>query len=363
MKKSSVSPRLGGLKDRLATAGHFAAYIAVRIFVCLLQALTIEACHRLASGLAWLATDVLRFREDVIDDNLRHAYPEMMPQARREMARQMWEHLFLMLAEIAHFPRKVHDTNWRDYIQFKNEAWMMRELFRNRPRVFVSGHYGNFELAGYTLGLFGFATFTVARPLDNPYLDRFINHFRALKGQYILPKQGSAAEADVLLAGHGTLGVLADQHAGPKGCWVNFFGRPASTHKAIAVFALTNDAPLMVGYARRVSKMAGVCPDFALAAKQGTVRSMVGTDPFACAFLSSKKKNSAIGQPLQYEMAMETLLEPATMPDSLKNVTALTQWYSDVLEQVVRVAPEQYWWVHRRWRDNRPQRRTIKQAA
>ncbi len=54
---------------------------------------------------------------------------------------------------------------------------MMRELFSNRPRVFVSGHFGNFELAGYTLGLFGFSTFTVARPLDNPYLDEFVNHF------------------------------------------------------------------------------------------------------------------------------------------------------------------------------------------
>ena len=117
----------------------------------------------------------------------------------------------------------------------------MRELYRNRPRVFVSGHYGNFELAGYTLGLFGFPTFTVARTLDNPYLDRFVNHFRALKGQYILPKRGSAQEAAALFEGRGTLGVLADQHAGPKGCWVNFFGRPASTHKAIAVFALTNE--------------------------------------------------------------------------------------------------------------------------
>src|SRR5262249_28272030 len=155
-----------------------------------------------------------------------------------------------------------------DYIRFKNEAPMMRELFRHRPRVFVSGHYGNFELAGYTLGLFGFPTFTVARPLDNPYLDRFVNHFRALKGQYILPKQGSANEAAALLAGQGTLGVLADQHAGPKGCWVDFFGRPASTHKAIAVFALSNSAPLMVGFARRV------------------------------------------GQPLHYEMGLESMLDP-----------------------------------------------------
>ncbi len=298
-------------KQRLTSAGHYAVYLFVRLFVCFLQAVTIETCQRLARGMAWLATDVLRLRHETIDENLAHAFPAMPPQQRRQLARDMWEHLFLMLAEIAHFPRKVHDTNWRDYITVKNEALMMRELFRNRPRVFVSGHYGNFELAGYTMGLFGFPTFTIARPLDNPYLTEFINHCRALKGQHVLPKQGSAQEAADLLAGRGTLGVLADQHAGPKGCWVNFFGRPASTHKAIAVFALTNSAPLMVGYARRLDK------------------------------------------PLRYEMGLETLLEPNTMDEHLRDVPALTQWYTDVLEAIVRRAPEQYWWVHRRWKDTR----------
>ena len=303
------------VRDRLTNLGHYTAYLGVRFFVCLLQALPIATCQRLAHSLGWLAIDVLKFRKQLIDDNLRHAFPHMSPHARRKVARRMWEHLFLMLAEIAHFPRKVHDTNWRDYVYFKNEARLMRELFSNRPKVFVSGHYGNFELAGYTLGLFGFSTFTVARPLDNPYLDDFVNHFRA-EGSIYSAQARQRQEAADLLAGHGTLGVLADQHAGPKGCRVDFFGRPASTNKAIAVFALSNDAALMVGYARRV------------------------------------------GGPLHYEMAMEDMVDPQTMDPALRDVTALTQWYTHVLEIVVRRAPEQYWWVHRRWRDfGMPKRR------
>jgi KDO2-lipid IV(A) lauroyltransferase len=162
-------------KQRLTDAGHYAVYLLVRIFVCVLQAVSIETCHRFARGLAWFVSDVLRVRHQIIEENLQHAFPEMSIADRRLLALQMWEHLLLMLAEIAHFPRKVHDTNWRDYIKFKNEAPMMREFFRNRPRVFVSGHYGNFELAGYTMGLFGFPTYTVARKLDNRYLDRFVN--------------------------------------------------------------------------------------------------------------------------------------------------------------------------------------------
>jgi Kdo2-lipid IVA lauroyltransferase/acyltransferase len=298
------------MRDKmLIPFGHFTAYLAIRLFVCLLQSVPIETCARLARGLAWLAMNVIPLRRALVDENLRHAFPKMSADERRQTARRMWEHLFLMVAEIAHFPRKVHDTNWRDYIRFKNEAPMMREFFRNRPRVFVSGHYGNFELAGYTMGLFGFPTFTVARTLDNPYLDQWVNHFRASKGQYILPKRGSAGEVAELLEGRRTLGVLADQHAGPKGCWVDFFGRPASTHKAIAVFALTNNAPLMVGYAQRLDR------------------------------------------PMQFEMALETVAEPKTMEPALRDVKSLTQWYTGILERIVRRTPEQYWWVHRRWRD------------
>jgi Kdo2-lipid IVA lauroyltransferase/acyltransferase len=309
------------VKQRITDLGHYSAYLLIRLFICLLQAVPIETCHRMAKGMAWLATSVIPFRRELLNDNLRHAFPQMSDQSRAKTLRAMWEHLFLMIAEIAHFPRKVHDTNWRDFIRFKNEGPMMRELYRNRPRVFVSGHYGNFELAGYTLGLFGFATFTVARTLDNPYLDRFVNHFRALKGQYILPKRGSAQEATALLEGRGTLGVLADQHAGPKGCWVNFFGRPASTHKAIAVFALTNQAPLMVGFARRLAR------------------------------------------PMQFEMGLESMVDPQTMDPALNDVKALTQWFTSVLEGVIRSAPEQYWWVHRRWKDNRKAKTTSRREA
>src|SRR5207247_98830 len=108
------------------------------------------------------------------------------------LAWRMWEHLFLMAVEIAHAPRKIHDSNWRDYIAFRECPEMIRLLWSGRPCVFVSGHHGNFELAGYTMGVFGFPTFAVARPLDNPFLDRYVNEFRSSRGQFLLPKNGSA---------------------------------------------------------------------------------------------------------------------------------------------------------------------------
>ena len=104
-----------------------------------------------------------------------------------------------MVAEIAHAPRKIHRTNWRRHSQIPDMALMARRLLDRRPVVMISGHLGNFEMGGYLLGLHGFPTHTIARKLDNPYLDRWINDFRAATGQYMLAKDGSSHEIDDVL--------------------------------------------------------------------------------------------------------------------------------------------------------------------
>ncbi len=304
---------------RLKDVGDYLAYLLARVFICVVQSLRIETCAAAARLLATLLNDVVPLRRRVIDDNLRQAFPELSDAQRRRLAWRMWEHLFLMIVEIAHAPRKIHDTTWRRYIRFTNQRELMRMLYSDRPRVIVSGHLGNFELAGYTFGLFGFETYSVARPLDNRFLDRYVKQFRTARGQHILEKNGSAGEIAELLERRGTLSVLADQHAGPKGCWVDFFGRPASTHKAIAVFSLSNDAPLLVGVSRR------------------------------------------LGKPLQYEMGTDATIDPRQIGPALHGVKELTQWFTTRLEMAIRRTPEQYWWVHRRWKESPPARRS--QAA
>ena len=104
----------------------YLVYVVVRISICMVQAMRIETGQRLARGLAWLFCDVLRIRGGVVDDNLAHAFPEMTPDQRRRLARRMWEHLFLLVLEVAHAPRKIHETNWRDYVRLKNEEELVR---------------------------------------------------------------------------------------------------------------------------------------------------------------------------------------------------------------------------------------------
>lgn len=292
----------------------YLSYLAVRIVICIVQACPLDSCEQMARWLGWLFARFVPLRQDVVNENLRLAFPQLSEARRGALAHAMWEHLFLLAVEVVHAPRKIHDTNWRDYLDVQGKAELVRALLVDRPCVLVSGHCGNFELCVYVLGLFGFPTFSIARPLDNPYLDRYLNEFRGAKGQHILPKVGSARQIDAVLESGGTLSLLGDQHAGDKGCWVDFFGRPASTAKAIALFALSNDAPLLVCYSRRR------------------------------------------GKALRHVIAVQGLADPRHLPAERASVPGLTQWYTGMLEQIIRRAPDQYWWVHRRWKGAPPRR-------
>ena len=302
--------------------GHYLSYLVVRVVICVAQAVPLEACHQAARLLAILFADVLHIREATILDNLRHALPELSEARRRRVARKMWEHLFLFAAETAQTPRKIHETNWREFLDLHKQDVLVRLLLSDRPLIMVSGHFGSFELAGYVQALFGYTTYAVARELDNPFLDEFVYRSRCVKGQHILSKKGDYQRIGQVLAESGTMSFLADQYAGSKGCWVNFFGRPVSAHKAIALFALDSDAPLAVGYCRRA------------------------------------------GAPLRYEMALTGVADPRSAAEEVASVRALTQWYTSHLEQSIRQTPEQYWWLHKRWKDNRAaRRRGVKKAA
>ena len=305
------------LHTRVADA---AAYAAVRVVICVIQSLPRSTCERWARTLSGIIAHRLRIRRDVVRRNLAIALPDATPQARREMARAMWEHLLLMIVEIAHADRVIHRTTWRRYLRIHDAEQVVRTMWLERPKVLLAGHFGNFEIAAHMFGLFGFRVFSVARELDNPLLDRFVTRFRESRGQVMLPKKGSAADVAQVLESNGAFGLLGDQAGGPRDCRVDFFGRPVRVHRAIGVFALSVSAPVMVCTATRRGGL------------------------FA------------------YELRLEGCTDPASGGPETADTRALSQWYTQLLEQAIRREPAQYWWVHRRWREE-PRPATVSNAA
>lgn len=282
--------------------------------ICIVQALPLDMCEQLASGLATIFARIIPIRADVIKNNLRTAFPAISDTEIARISWAMWRHLFLLGIEVAHAPRKIHRNNYRQYMRIPEIKRVVGILLAGRPTVIISGHYGNFEMGGYMLGLLGFPTHSVARRLDNPYLDRFVNDFRGRTGQHILNKTGSGDEIERLLRSGGTLALLGDQHAGDKGCWVDFFGKLASTHKAVALFSLSFQAPTIVEYVRRR------------------------------------------GGAFEYDLRCEDAIDPAASDFPWGTVPLFSEWYTRCLERIIVAAPEQYWWVHRRWKGETPKR-------
>jgi KDO2-lipid IV(A) lauroyltransferase len=298
-----------------------AEYLAVRVVLSLIQAVSIETCAAVSVWVAWLAAEVLRIRSRVVEENLRIAFPEKTAAERRDITRRMWEHLLLMVCEVAQIQRKIHETNWRKFVEIENKREWILAVSKAGPKVCVTGHFGNFEALGHVSNFWGFQTFTVARTLDNPHLDKLVVRFRQAMGQKILSKSDSAGQADEVLQTGGILALLGDQNAGRKGCVVDFLGRPASCHKALALFALLNRSPLLVATCTRLER------------------------------------------PFHFLMKMDGLLDPADNPPEFGSVEDLTQWYNDVLARRIHEQPDQYWWLHDRWKETPAGKRRKKKPA
>ncbi len=297
----------------------YLAYLGVRILVCVFQALPFDLACRLANGLAWVMYKIDKRHREAAVENFRIAFPGRYSEAEIDLlVRAVFRHFCVILIEFMHLPRRFHLHNYKQFAQMHEGERLVQVLLSGRPVLFVTGHFGNWEMGGYALGLFGIPTHSIARPLDNPYLDDFLRSLRERSGQKLFAKRGDFENIEKLLASGGKIATLGDQDAGQRGLFVDFFGCPASTHKAVALLALEHNVPMVV----------------------------VGTP-----------KIDGIYRIWAYD---------AIFPEDYQNakdpVREITERFTKGLEAMIRQAPEQYFWLHRRWKHTPPERRKKKKA-
>ena len=170
----------------------YLVYLVVRTLVAFAQMLSIEQSYELARFLGWVLYKADKRHRVVGLENLKHAYGDAMSaEERDQVIRGVYRHFCTMLMEIVHLPRKMHWATWRNWFSMEGHGPLL-SLFMHgeRPLIFLTGHYGNWEMAGYVFGMFGFPTVAVARTLDNPYLERYLRSFRERTGQELIPKTG-----------------------------------------------------------------------------------------------------------------------------------------------------------------------------
>ncbi|MGH9744415.1 MAG: lysophospholipid acyltransferase family protein [Candidatus Acidiferrum sp.] len=240
--------------------------------------------------------------------NLRLAFPDWTDAQRKEVTRKMVRNLGWMAAEFARFPRLTKE-NIEKVVILENHENFLEGFRRGNGVLYLTGHIGAWELSSFAHALYGYPLHYMARPLDNQRLDDLVNKYRCFSGNRPIFKNESARVMLKILKDAGTVGILADQNTLPaEGVFVDFFGKPACTTTGIARVALHTDAAVVPGYAYWDDSIQ------------------------------------------KYRLRFEPAVELTRTGDTERDVFENTQRFAKVIEAIIRKHPDQWVWVHKRWK-------------
>jgi KDO2-lipid IV(A) lauroyltransferase len=301
VKKPGSSPKLV----------HRVEYALARAMETAVSVLPERAAHRLGSGAGGLVGSPLRIRRRLVEENLRLAFPEADDAWVSRTADGAYAHLGREAAAMLRLSRldpaavveRTVPHGWDE---------MEEALGEGKGVILVTGHYGNWEIAAATVASRGVPIGAIVRRQGNRLVDARLNELRRRLGVETIYQSEAPSRVPRLLRRNGVVGIVGDQDARRSGVFVPFFGRPASTHRGPALFALKLGAAVFSCVARRRP-----------------------------------------GGEVLYDVMGERVPVPRS-GDLEADVQSLTAELAARLEAQVRVAPEQYFWFHRRWKTRPP---------
>lgn len=292
-------------KGRLLERLEFWAAMAVVLPVGSLPEPAAFALGRLL-GRLWYALDARHRR--IARENLARAFGSQLTAAEREaIARDHFVHLGYTFVETCRL-RGLSAAELERVVRIEGVEHLKRARERRRGIMVVTGHFGSWEVLGRAWPLLGEVGAFVARPLDNPLLEAWIVGIRTAGGNRVIPKQHAIRHVVEMLRRGGTVAMLIDQNvAREQGIFVDFFGTPACTTTAASLAARRTGAALL---------------------------------PAVCSRRAPGRFTVRIGKEIPV----------AVTRDRRRDVLATTAEATAVLEGFIREHPEQWFWVHRRWK-------------
>lgn len=312
--------------------------IAIRTAMIACQAFSLEATldemERL--GRAYARSPLNRKQLARCRDRVRFAFPEWDEDKVADVAEGVWGHLFQLGCEMLFTPRLLSSDSWVRHVSFGKAAEAFGEVLTNKPVILLTGHFGNWELAGYALAVKGVPVHAVYRPLDLKPLDRWVRGVREKRGMRMVDKFGAVRELPDAMDRGGMPAFVADQNAGDRGLFVPFFGRLTSTYKSVGMLAMQKNASIICGGAVRSPKRG---PD--------------GVDELHS--FATGRWQDAMG----YRIDIHDVIRPEDWQDQPDPLFYITARYRKSIEEMVRTAPEQYFWMHRVWK-SRPKHERLR---
>ena len=282
-------------------------YVALRSAAFVLRPFGWRAASAVGAGVGAFVYRVLRLRADRVERAIRACFPEFPePRVRavaaasyRSIGRVMFESIYLSRATPAEVLGAFSGVEGRDVLE--------AAYAQGKGVILAAGHIGNWELSGAWLGASGLPVDGITMHMANPLADRFFARTRERLGMRVIFDDEAVRAVPRSLRENRAIGFVSDQSAkGLASTIVPFFGRPARTPRGAAVFAMRGDVPIV--------------------------------------FIS------AIRQPDGRYLERFEAVPTVRAGDRDADIDATVLRYTQVLEQLVRAHPEQYFWQHRRWK-------------
>ncbi|HPJ95727.1 MAG TPA: lysophospholipid acyltransferase family protein [Syntrophales bacterium] len=239
--------------------------------------------------------------------NLKRAFPDKSMAEIVRIAQGAYRNLAIVCAEFFDLS-KMNKSRLNALLDTEGLERAQQALGKKKGLLFFSAHFGNWELMAVAVAVLIAPGVAVYRPLDNPWLERLVRYVRAVTGNIPVPKQRAMLQMFRCLARNGTVGVLIDQNVSWKeGVFVDFFGRPACTTDGLAQMALKLETPVM--------------PAFMVRKPDGRYRLIIGEE-----------------------------VNIIRTEDWDADVRSNTQMFTGMIEEMIRQYPDQWLWLHQRWK-------------
>ncbi|MDP1826319.1 MAG: lysophospholipid acyltransferase family protein [Archangium sp.] len=290
---------------------RFVRYLFIRACLLPLQLLPLRVASWLGERAGLFAFTFVRSQRRKALASITTAYPQKTGAEHLQLARESFRHLGRSVMEMVCI--RQFDARRHELVEWVPEARaaMDSALARGKGVVFVTGHVGNWELLARYVALEDYPAAVIGKELSDSRTTKLVERFRASGKLRVIWRgsQGAAKEMLRALKGNSILGILIDQDTKVQSVWVPFFGKLAKTPRAAADLALRTGAVPMLGFCTRVG-------------------------------------------PLRYRITMEEVALPALKGEEA--VTALTAELTRGIEAQIRAHPEQWVWIHQRWKSPPP---------
>jgi len=288
---------------------HLLEYLGVLLFMGTARLLPLSCCYFLATFLGRFWFSVLKLRRKEVLANLRKAFPEKGEAELKKIACQVYKNMVRIMMEFAKFPSLKKRMRERVTIQPREKLDGL--LKQGKGVLLVSAHFGSWEVLAAGMALYGYPLVALARDQKNRLTSQVANNLRTAMGTRIVFTNISMRGVLESLKANQVVYLLGDQDAGRKGVFVDFFGYPASTPQGPALFHLKTGAPILIAMA---------------------VRNPDST----------------------YTIHLEDLPSLSLTGDKETGIREITQACTAIIEKYIRQYPDQWLWMHRRWKTRPP---------